>query len=101
VFCLPARAQIPLHDHPGMTVLSRVLYGTLHVESFDWCSNGGSGADALPRQAMCVLDGVRTPSDPPGLLLPESGGNLHQFTALTDCAVLDCLSPPYDEKSGK
>ena len=29
VFLLPAGASIPLHDHPGMTVFSKILYGEL------------------------------------------------------------------------
>jgi plant cysteine oxidase len=36
VFLFPARSTIPLHDHPGMSVFSKVLYGALSMRSFDW-----------------------------------------------------------------
>lgn len=35
VFVFPPRATIPLHDHPGMCVLSRVLYGTVTKKALD------------------------------------------------------------------
>ena len=94
IFCLPAQSRIPLHDHPGMSVVSKVLYGDLHVLSFDWAQS----KDGL---ATSVFDGVVKGGDAPSVLLPESGGNIHQFTALTDCAVLDLLSPPYSTQHGR
>lgn len=100
IFCLPARSRIPLHDHPGMSVVSRVLFGDLHIRSFDWDPNIPCSSSA-ERVALGVSDRVLRSTDVPVILKPSSGGNIHQFTALTDCAVLDLLSPPYSTEHNR
>ena len=93
VFVLPAGASIPLHNHPGMTVLSRLLFGTLHVRSLD-CADSAGG------EATLAFDGELTGPAPP-LVLTGSSRNVHCLTARTECAVLDVLSPPYDSPAGR
>ncbi|XP_031405508.1 plant cysteine oxidase 3 isoform X2 [Punica granatum] len=83
IFCFPTSAVIPLHDHPGMNVFSKVLYGSLHVKAYDWV------------EPPCF------PNEDRSVLYPKTGGNLHCFTAITPCAVLDILSPPYREDAGR
>ncbi|KAJ8648077.1 hypothetical protein MRB53_001100 [Persea americana] len=100
VFCFPAGSKLPLHDHPGMTVLSKLLYGSIYLRSYDWvkCGTSNGKTDGL---VATVMDGaVHAPCEA-SVLFPRSGGNIHSFTALAPSAILDVLSPPYSEEFGR
>ncbi|KAK3146570.1 hypothetical protein QOZ80_3BG0268180 [Eleusine coracana subsp. coracana] len=105
IFFLPPMAVIPLHNHPGMTVFSKLLFGSLHVRSYDWVNPDDhlatAGGGSIPRNrvklARLVLDADLSAPCDALVLYPESGGNMHQFAAATPCAVLDVLGPPYSK----
>jgi cysteamine dioxygenase len=103
LFFLPATAVIPLHNHPEMTVFSKLLIGTMHIKAYDWVDPRSSDYLKSPsRGRLAKLKANRTFTAPcdPSVLYPTSGGNLHEFTAITPCAVLDVLGPPYSEDNG-
>ncbi|KHN46620.1 Putative 2-aminoethanethiol dioxygenase [Glycine soja] len=100
VFCLPAGKVFPLHDHPGMTVLSKLLYGSTCVKAYDWIALDCAGSQTIGLAGRVVDEVIKAPQEP-SILFPRSGGNIHSFTALTPCAILDVLSPPYSEEFGR
>ncbi|KAK6147402.1 hypothetical protein DH2020_018314 [Rehmannia glutinosa] len=104
IFFLPANAVIPLHNHPQMTVFSKLLLGTMHIKAYDWIDSPKS--DQLMSHSKLGLaklkaDTTFTAPCDTSVLYPTSGGNIHQFTAITPCAVLDVIGPPYSKDDGR
>ena len=93
LFLVPAGRELPLHDHPEMTVLLRVLAGRMEISSFDWVPDSPGLARPRPPRTVGAADrcDVLRPAD----------GNLHRLRALEDSAFVDLFSPYYDEAAGR
>ena len=89
IFPLRRGAVLPLHDHPAMTVICKVLHGRMRVESFEWLDEASGEARSLGARELDET------SDP--VVFGPEPGTLHRITALTDCAFLDLFAPWYDD----
>lgn len=111
VFALRTGVSIPLHDHPGMNGMLKVLYGKVRIRCFDKIDGRpepdpepsvmpGAGSDAVSLAAL-RSSGEFTQQSAPCVLSP-SRDNLHQIDALDGpAAFLDILAPPYDPDDGR
>jgi len=102
VFLVPAGAELPLHDHPEMTVLLRPLAGRLEIAAFDRIGPDPADPSGNDGALLARPRGTREvgPDDPCDALTPENG-NLHRIRAREAAAFLDLFSPYYAEDEGR
>ncbi|URE34263.1 2-aminoethanethiol dioxygenase [Musa troglodytarum] len=130
IFCLPQAAVIPLHNHPGMTAFSKLLLAPCILShTIGLMTLKAQMRKSNPRM-VCAIDSFslyeilrkhsllskktagtclakvntdaifKAPCET-SVLYPTTGGNMHCFTAVTSCAVLDVLGPPYNDDEGR
>ncbi|OXA52830.1 2-aminoethanethiol dioxygenase [Folsomia candida] len=102
IIVIPSGLRLPIHDHPNMTGLIKVLHGQVRVSSYT--KVGPTGEDGR-QAALKTQDAVLSRLSYPQVLTPglnnvhavefESGEGGKEYAAF-----LDVLSPPYDEKVG-
>ncbi|KAJ3216389.1 hypothetical protein HDU67_009524 [Dinochytrium kinnereticum] len=104
IFVLKKGVMMPVHDHPSMTVYSKIVSGDLHFKTFDLLPSSTSlrnpSTNARGHYARIEIDRIITGGGPDSLLVinPKSGPNLHSFTATSDHVVmLDIIGPPYND----
>ncbi|XP_016350946.1 2-aminoethanethiol dioxygenase-like isoform X2 [Sinocyclocheilus anshuiensis] len=84
-FLLKSGASIPLHDHPGMNGMLKVLYGK---------------GDDVRRAVLRTSEQFSDQSGP--CILTPLKDNLHEIDAVEGpAAFLDILAPPYDPDNGR
>lgn len=108
VFLLKSGASIPLHDHPGMHGVLKVMYGKVRISCFDRLEVPPVAPVLLPqaqvgalRRSVLRSTGEFTEDSGPCVLSPDRD-NLHQIDAVDGpTAFMDILAPPYDPDEGR
>lgn len=101
VFLLKSGASIPLHDHPGMHGMLKVMYGKVRISCFDRLDPLDATPAGALRRSVLRSTGEFTEESGPCLLSPDRD-NLHQIDAVDGpTAFLDILAPPYDPDDGR
>uniref|UniRef100_A0A1A8N1R5 2-aminoethanethiol (Cysteamine) dioxygenase b n=1 Tax=Nothobranchius pienaari TaxID=704102 RepID=A0A1A8N1R5_9TELE len=111
VFLLKTGASIPLHDHPGMHGMLKVLYGKVRISCFDGLERPSGSTQATPPLPPAQMGALRrsvlrssaeyTEESGPCVLSPDRD-NLHQIDAVDGpTAFMDILAPPYDPDDGR
>lgn len=89
VFALAEGETIPLHDHPRMDVISKVMRGRVRVRAYEWVDAAALLARGCGEAIVGADDGA--------IVLRKSPGTLHSITALAGTAFLDLFAPYYDD----
>lgn len=101
IFLLRAGSKLPMHDHPGMHVFGRLLFGRLRVTSFDIESSQGDPWNMSTRYLAVHRGEKEIGPNPVTYSLAPDDGNLHEIEALDDSAFFDILTPSYDAQQGR
>ncbi|XP_054263279.1 2-aminoethanethiol dioxygenase [Macrosteles quadrilineatus] len=120
VFVLKKGARLPLHDHPLMYGILKVIRGTVHIQSYSILTNpdvreqetlSASKSDLHPSEVGLTKDTLYRPvvllaKKEPASLIGEKDsacvlsplvGNLHEIHSVNGpAAFLDVLSPSYN-----
>lgn len=114
VFLLKSGASIPLHDHPGMHGILKVMYGKVRISCFDRLERPAGSPQVSPpvppvppgqadtlRCSVLRSTAEYTEESGPCVLSPDRD-NLHQIDAVDGpTAFMDILAPPYDPDDGR
>jgi hypothetical protein len=114
LFVLSSSAHLPIHDHPSMRVITKLLMGSLRIQSYTLPPTSDSGSDSTASSSdegpcpalvdvtdLTIVEGGGGGSGKSLKTIGKGSPNLHSLHPLSETVVfLDIQSPPYsDEQS--
>ncbi|EDV23556.1 2-aminoethanethiol dioxygenase [Trichoplax sp. H2] len=111
VFIVREKCSVPLHDHPEMTGLIKVLYGKAKITSYDRLDSGGCARTSLMKLKFqrriepikCIHSGQYIIKDDDEVqTLQSDQDNYHSIEAVSGpTAFIDILAPPYNASQNR
>jgi len=111
VFLIPKGNCIPLHNHPNIFVISKVIWGSVVINSFDKITNNdnnnnnifihnySSSEDIFKVEEREKIN-LNFNDNNIGILTPNKN-NIHEVIAYEDSAFFDIILPAYDESKNR
>ena len=96
IFIIKCHHRIPLHDHPHMFGLIKVLDGQGHLNAYNVLAEKNKNELLCSRFTSTSI----TSQSETAVLYPNQS-NIHEIYAINNehCAFLDILSPPYSNEN--
>jgi cysteamine dioxygenase len=96
IFIIKSHHRIPLHDHPHMFGLIKVLDGHGHLNAYNVLFEKNSDELICTKHVSTTIN-----SQSETAVLYPNQSNIHEIYAINNdhCAFLDILSPPYSNEN--
>jgi cysteamine dioxygenase len=96
IFIIKSHHRIPLHDHPHMFGLIKVLDGHGHLNAFNVLVENNSNELICTKHVSTSIN-----SQSETAVIYPNQSNIHEIYAINNqhCAFLDILSPPYSNEN--
>ena len=96
IFVIKSNHRIPLHDHPHMFGLIKVLDGQGYLNAYNVLLEKNKNELICAKHTSTII----TAQSETAVLYPNQS-NIHEIYAVNDqhCAFLDILSPPYSDEN--
>lgn len=108
IFVVRKDGRLPLHDHPQMHGILKVIAGTIKIQSYTTVSTERESVESphtkLGEQKPCTILARKLPESivtekSEACVLTPSYANIHEIHSVNgSAAFLDVLAPPYDSE---
>lgn len=100
VFLIPKGNTIPLHNHPNMFVVSKVIWGSVLINNFDKKPTNDRHLEEYDVFQVDEKEKINMKQNDIAILTPDKN-NIHEVIAHEDTAFFDIILPAYDEEENR